>query len=386
MSKTVESDPTIDPNEVAARRDDEDLFVLDVRREADFAEWRVEGSTNLPIYDELLEHDLSGLEASIDDIPQDSEVAVVCAAGVTSATAAAHLREHGFDARSMADGMTGWGQVHVAYPVDGAGTRVGEPATTDAPSVDGVTQVVRPGTGCVSYLVEDGDEAAVVDPSLYVDEYRELADERGVEIVAAVDTHAHADHVSGGRVMAQEWGIPYYLHEGDGGDLDDFESVADGDSIPVGDRTLDVLHTPGHTPGSISLRWDDGLLSGDTLFIRSVGRPDLEGSTEADVREGATELFASLETLAALPDETVVLPGHMSDEAIRPLATTLGALEAENDLFGEDDREAFVETIVAGLSDEPANYNRIKAINWGEEALTEEAESLELGPNNCAAN
>ncbi|WP_247728782.1 MBL fold metallo-hydrolase [Halovivax limisalsi] len=388
MSKTIGSDPTIDPAEVAARRDDEELFVLDVRREDDFEEWRVAGSYNLPIYDELLDGDTSGLEAALEDIPEDREIAVVCVAGVTSADAARFLRERGYDARSMADGMNGWGRLHVTYDVDGESGRVADASepTRGGPAVDGVTQIVRPGTGCVSYLVESAGEGIVVDPSLYVEEYRDLADERGVDVVGAVDTHAHADHVSGGRVMAREWGVPYYLHGGDGGELDEFEPIADGDAISVGDRELEVLHTPGHTPGSVSLRWGDGLLSGDTLFIRSVGRPDLEGETDADVREGATELFESLERLAALPDDTVVLPGHMSDETIRPLATTLGELEADNELFGEDDRDAFVETIVGGLSDEPANYNRIKAINWGEEPLTEEAKSLELGPNNCAAN
>jgi glyoxylase-like metal-dependent hydrolase (beta-lactamase superfamily II) len=162
--------------------------------------------------------------------------------------------------------------------------------------------------------------------------------------------------------------------------------MTDGERIAVGDRDLEVLHTPGHTPGSVSLRVGDGLLSGDTLFIDSVGRPDLEGSTETDVREGARELFDSLDRLADLPDDTVTLPGHFSDEDARPLATTLGELAETNDLFGMDDRETFVETIVEGLSDEPANYNQIKAINWGQEPLTDDAADLELGPNNCAAN
>ncbi len=359
------------PDEVADRRDDEDLFVLDVRNEDDYDEWAIEGSHNLPIYDQLLDGDLSGLADALDEIPDDKEIAVVCVAGVTSDDAAGFLQDEGYDAKSVADGMNGWGRVHVPYEVE---------------VLDGVVQVVRPGTGCVSYLVGDGDEAVVVDPSLYIEEYLDLADERGVELVGAIDTHAHADHVSGGRKLSAELDVPYYLHEDDGGDLDDYEPIADGDTIAVGDRELEVLHTPGHTPGSVSLRVDGGLLSGDTLFIDSVGRPDLEGDTETDVREGASELFDSLERLADLPDDTVVLPGHFSDEEIRPLATTLGDLEDSNDLFGEDDREAFVETIVESLSDEPANYNQIKAINWGEEPLTDDAADLELGPNNCAAN
>ncbi|QLG49298.1 MBL fold metallo-hydrolase [Natrinema halophilum] len=371
MSNTKHADPTISPEEVAARRDDEDLFILDVRNEGDYEEWQVENSHNLPIYDELLDGKLGGLEDALDDIPTDKEIAIVCVAGITSAHAAEFLRERGYDAKSMDDGMNGWGRVHVTYELE---------------DVDGVTQIVRPGTGCLSYLVYDGDEGVVVDPSLYLDEYRSVADDHDVEIVAAVDTHAHADHVSGGRPLAAELDVPYYLHPTDAADLDEYAAIEDGDTIAVGDRELEVMHTPGHTPGSVSLTWDDALLSGDTLFIRSVGRPDLEGSDETDVREAAAELFDSLDRLTGLSDETVVLPGHMSDEEIRPLATTLGDLEADNELVAVDDRTEFVETIVDALSDEPANYNQIKAINWGKEPLTDEAADLELGPNNCAAS
>ncbi|WP_137285214.1 MBL fold metallo-hydrolase [Halorussus salinisoli] len=371
MSKTAQESPTISPEEVADRRDDEDLFILDVRNEDDYEEWAIDGSYNLPIYDQLLDGDLSGLEESLDEIPEDEEIAVVCVAGITSDSAAGFLQDRGYDAKSVADGMNGWGRVHVSYEVEG---------------VDGVVQVVRPGTGCVSYLVHDGDEAVVVDPSLYVEEYLDLADEYGVEIVGTVDTHAHADHVSGGRTLAAEHGVPYHLHEADAGELGVYESLADGDTVTVGDRSLDVLHTPGHTPGSVSLHVGDALLSGDTLFIDSVGRPDLEGDTETDVREGARRLFDSLDRLADLSDDALALPGHFDDETVRPLATTLGELEDTNELFGMDDREQFVETIVESLSDEPANYNQIKSINWGKEALTQNAEELELGPNNCAAN
>nr|WP_238392238.1 rhodanese-like domain-containing protein [Halorussus amylolyticus] len=128
------------PDEVVARRDG-DLFVLDVRNEDDFEEWRVVGSYNVPIYDQLLDDDFTGLKDSLDEIPEDEETVVVCVAGVTSVDATEFLRERGYDAKSMEDGMDGWGRVHVAYEVEDA---------------DGVVQIVRPGTGCVSYLVHDG--------------------------------------------------------------------------------------------------------------------------------------------------------------------------------------------------------------------------------------
>ncbi|MFC4541353.1 MBL fold metallo-hydrolase [Halosolutus amylolyticus] len=372
------SNTDIEPSAVARRIHDDDsadLFVLDVRNEADYEEWRIDGSLNVPIYDDLLSYDYSTLETHLDDLPAETEIAVVCVAGITSARAAEFLRQHGFDARSVADGMNGWGRVHRASDVD---------------RVDGVVQIVRPGTGCVSYLAHDGDRAVVVDPSQYVDRYLDAADERDLEIVGVADTHAHADHVSGARRLAGDLDVPYYLHGDDAGDLDVAE-LEDGETIAVGDRALEVLHTPGHTPGSVSFRFGDALLAGDTLFLRSVGRPDLEDSSDDAVREAASLLFDSLDRLTAFDDGTVVLPGHFSDESIRPLATELGALRAEttNELLSyvaDGDEPAFVETIVESLADEPANYNEIKRINWGEEQPGGDVEALELGPNNCAAN
>jgi len=371
-------DNTISADEVARRlHEGEDLFVLDVRNEDDYAEWQIPGSTNLPIYDELLDHEFEALEANLDELPSDTEIAVVCVGGVTSSRAAAVLQDHGYDAKSVDDGMNAWGRVHRDYEPD---------------ETDGVVQIVRPGTGCLSYLVHDGDEAVVVDPSQYVDIYVEAATERDLDVVGVVDTHAHADHISGAPDLAGELDVPYYLHEADVGSREDVTTIADGDAISVGSRSLEVLYTPGHTPGSVSFQFGDALLSGDTLFLGSVGRPDLEDSDEDAVRTAASELFDSLNGLLALDDDTVVLPGHFTDETYRPLRTTLGTLrdETTNELFSyvavDDDREAFVETIVESLADEPANYNEIKQINWGTERAGEDAESLELGPNNCAAN
>ncbi|ELZ28645.1 beta-lactamase domain-containing protein [Halogeometricum pallidum JCM 14848] len=374
MSKTDFASTDISPEEVAERRDDDELFILDVRNEDDYEEWAVSGSYNLPIYDELLDDEFSGLESALDEIPKDKEIAVICVGGITSASAAEFLRERGYEARSMSDGMRGWGRVHQTYDVE---------------SEPGVLQVVRPGTGCVSYVVFDDDEALLVDPSLYIDRYRDIADDIGVEIVGAVDTHAHADHISGGRIIAEEDDVPYYLHDEDGGSLDEYTSIEDGETLSVGTRELDVIHTPGHTPGSVSFQFGGTVLSGDTLFLQSVGRPDLEDSSEDAIREAASDLFNSLERLGELPDDTVVLPGHFSDEEVRPLATRLVSLTEDNELFGmveAGNEEEFVETIVDALSDTPNNYQQIKHINWGDEPLDDDAEDLELGPNNCAAN
>lgn len=371
MNNTISSEEEYHPREIAERQYDDSLFILDVRNADEFEEWHVDGSVNLPIYDQLLDGNFIGLEANLDMLPENKEIAVMCVAGVTSARAADFLQDHGYDAQSISNGMNGWGRVHIPYS---------HPDSTD------IIQIVRPGTGCISYLVHDDNEAIVIDPSLYIDEYLNIADDHDLDLIATIDTHAHADHISGGPALRDDLGIPYYLHSADSGELDAFTPLDDNDIIPIGNRELEVIHTPGHTPGSITLQFENGLLTGDTLFIRSVGRPDLEGSAETEIRTAAHDLFASLQRVAAKSDDLIVFPGHYSDESIRPVATSLSELKSENELFGMSDKDRFVDTIVESLSDKPANYNRIKAINWGKEPVSEEAATLELGPNNCAAN
>lgn len=362
---------TVTASHVARRTDHTNVFLLDVRRESDYERWQIDGTHNIPLYDQLLEKDYTGLKASLDKIPQNKTIYIICVAGITSARAAAFLRARGYDATSMTDGMRGWGRVHQPY---------------DLRNAEGVTQLVRVGTGCLSYLLSNDGEAIVVDPSLYTEEYIDTARERGVEIIGVVDTHAHADHVSGGPELASELVVPYYLHNDDSGHLTNYTPVQNRDSITIGDRALEVLHTPGHTPGSISPRFGDALLTGDTLFIRSVGRPDLEDDGDSAVRHAASRLFGSLQQLADMSDETLIMPGHFSSETVRPLARTLDHLLAENELMGVPDEEAFVDTIVGSLPETPANYRRIKNVNVGREPLCEETATLELGPNNCAAN
>lgn len=141
-----------------------------------------------------------------------------------------------------------------------------------------------------------------------------------------------------------------------------------------------------HTPGSVSLRFGNALLSSDTLFVRSVGRPDLEDDDEAAIRRAAARLFATLREIADMSDETLVLPNHFGNETDRPLVATLGELRTTNDLLAIDSEAAVVERVVEGLGETPANYRRIKRVNWGLEPLGEETARLEFGPNNCAAN
>jgi len=163
-------------------------------------------------------------------------------------------------------------------------------------------------------------KCAVVDPQARdLDSYLQFAAATGMKITHVIDTHVHADHRSGGPELARRAGARYCLHESADVDVP-FTPVRDSEEIELGNTRVTVLHTPGHTPESVCLLVKDlrrgpepwFLLTGDTLFVGAVGRPDLPGRA----RENARELFASLhEKLLTLPDDLEIFPGHFAGSA-----------------------------------------------------------------------
>jgi glyoxylase-like metal-dependent hydrolase (beta-lactamase superfamily II) len=358
---------------------DEAPFLLDVRSEADFAEWRIEGpdAINYP-YFELLD----GIpEELVDRLPEDRQITVLCGKGGSSEMIAEFLQDEGFDVNHLEGGMKGWARVYEYEELE---------TDTDAT----IAQYRRPSSGCLAYLVASDGEAAVVDPlRAFTGEYVNDANQLDVDITYAVDTHIHADHVSGLRALADETGATPVLPEpaADRGVEYDraYETVVDGDSLTVGDVELEVVHTPGHTTGMTAYKVGEVLFTGDGLFTESVARPDLEDPEAA--RDAARTLYASLqEQVLTLPDDTVVAPAHFSDAATPnddgTYTAELGDLVERMDALTMDE-EAFVEFIVDGMPPRPANYEQIIAANLGREAPDDEqAFELELGPNNCAAS
>jgi hydroxyacylglutathione hydrolase len=171
-------------------------------------------------------------------------------------------------------------------------------------------QFVDEDLGCASYLVGDpvACEAVVVDPAFAIEQYLEAAEQAGVRIVRVLETHTHADHLSGHGRFALEHGVPVAIHPL--GRLEfPFEPLEDGMTSHVGAVAIEAVHTPGHRPEHCSFVVDGKLvLTGDSLFVGDAARPDLA----IEAREGATDLHHSLTRLAMLPDDVAVYPGHVA--------------------------------------------------------------------------
>lgn len=366
----------ITPDELGDRLFDGDdpPRVVDVRHPDEFADWHVPESENVDVYDELSE-DPEAARDALSALPDDRTVVTVCAAGVLSERATEHLRELGYDARTLVDGMAGWSRLHRYAPVDA--------------DLDGtLLQVARPGKGCLSYVLVSDGEAAVFDPSRYPEEYEALVAARDADLAGVFDTHAHADHLSGGRTLAARNDVPYHLHPADATGVD-ASPLTDGDTFAVGAVDVEVLHTPGHSPGGVTYALgDDALLTGDTLFHDSVGRVELgveAGLDDATAAENAATLHGSLRRLREREGNPLVLPAHDPGTPEPPVAARLREVERRNDDLGRD-REAFVADLADDRPDHPPNFERVKRVNVGAETVDDEAAaSLELGPNNCAA-
>ncbi|MGM0827801.1 MAG: MBL fold metallo-hydrolase [Bacillota bacterium] len=355
----------------------EDLFILDVRNADAFEDWKIEGEKfeylNIPYFDLL-----DGVEEIMEQLPKDKDILVVCAKEGSSIMVADMLSDEGKDVSYLEGGMKAWSE-HLEPVKVGELTNGGE-----------LYQFVRLGKGCLSYMVVSNGEAAIVDATRMTDIFIDFAKEKGATITNVFDTHLHADHISGGRNIAEATNATYWLPPKDAEEVSfEYTALEDGNRVVIGNTTIDItaLYSPGHTIGSTSFVIDEKyLLSGDILFIDSIGRPDLAGKAEdwvADLRESLYKRYKDLSMeLTVLPAHFMIIDELNEDGSV---GEKLGTLFAKNHGLNIESEEEFRKLVSENLPPQPNAYQEIRETNMGKVTPDEEKQrEMEIGPNRCA--
>lgn len=357
-----------------------DIVLLDVRNEKEFGNWSVEGPTFFPYINIPYFNFMEDVQGSISQIPANHKIRIVCAKEGSAKYVADLLCQNGFsDVGYLQDGIVGWGNALIPSLI----------SPKDASYF--LYQFTRPGKASCSYLYINNNEAMVFDPSRNIEVYQAIAEKHGSKIVKTFETHRQADYISGSPALSKA-GATIHVNSVDfeGADFA-FEPVQNEEIFTCGGGGAEVraLHTPGHTMGSTSYLIDDKyLLTGDTIFINTTGRPDLGGKWEQWARELYLTLMLRLRDLS---DETIVLPGHYTawDEANSDLLIMekLGLLRQNIAAFKMANVMRFTEFIQDNMRPQPGVYAEIRRVNGGWLKVSlEEADTMDLGKNECGAS
>jgi len=410
-SKAIKGNQEIDPEELKKKIDNnENIFLLDVRTPQEYEAWRISyekhNNPKLIPVDRLFMNDPNLFK----EIPKEKEIFTVCAHGQRSMIAAKILHQLGYNVKSVKGGMAGWNKVYDVAEI---------PVQKEAPFK--IWQIRRISKGCIGYIISSKKDktATVIDPSSEIYEsFLKITQDNELQITQLLDTHQHADHVSGivklVKTITTETNmerIRLYFSS-----LEDYDTskkllkniiyIKDGDKIDIDDKvTLRAIHTPGHTNGSMSFIIEYSpndnnnnnihdknstnsyyLFTGDTLFVDGVGRPDLRDQA----KKFAELLYNTYHTtILQLPDDTVVLPAHFNGRSIAlkhgvPMLETLGTIKKRVKLLSVN-KDEFIDYIADTIEPRPRNYRTIISINKKMLSHDEiEMGDLEAGPNSCA--
>lgn len=359
----------------------DDMLVLDVRNEDDFDRFKVEGPysfemTNIPYFDFMEKED-----ASIAKVPKDKPIKVICAKEGSARYVGEILISHGFENVSyLAGGIKSWGNLLAPKRIN----------SESDPYY--LFQFIRPGKASCNYGLIYKGEMAVFDPSRNSEFYQSFAETFNAKIVCSFETHLQADYISGSKQIANNTCADIFAHIGDFKNASfQYKEVCDSETYFVGKNGPEIraLHVPGHTPGSTSYIIDEKyLISGDTVFIHSIGRPDLGGKAE----EWSKSLFESLTKKVQSLDHNInVLPGHYMDwtEANSDLffSEKLGKIIENNaDVYQMESPEQFTQFIKDHMRESPKVYSEIRKVNIGWlDVDIDVADIMDLGKNECAA-
>jgi len=358
-----------------AKNNDGSILILDIRDSDKFNDWNIKDSQNIDVYSDIWEGNLDLVKENLSKLPKDKKIVTVCNAGITSKKASELLESLGYNTLVLEKGMMGWNSLHQAVDVINEADLM-------------LKQIIRTGKGCLSYLIGSNSkkECFIVDPSQYVEEYTELAKELGFTIKGVIETHVHADHLSGAKLLADKIKTKYYISGKDLKAETNFVDLKNDDEILIGENKIKVIETPGHTNGSVCFLVNDkALLTGDTLFLDGVGRPDL-GRDKEEIENDAKILYSTLNKLKAMDGNLVILPTHFAKYDKVPISEKLSVLLENNNPLKIGSEQDFVDYILNNLPNTPPNYEQIKNMN---NKLLQipllEGEKLEFGPNRCAS-
>ncbi|HET8858192.1 MAG TPA: rhodanese-like domain-containing protein [Nitrososphaeraceae archaeon] len=358
------------------------LFLLDVREPKEYADWHIDNSVNIPL------SELSKEEA-LSQIPKDKEIITICPRGNRATIGKYIMQRYGYDVKVLEGGLIAWSteneQAHREFEIEGFKVNV--------------VQFRRIGKGCISYMIESNAEIAVIDPVFSIDTYIETAKKFNATITKVYDTHQHADHISAAKALAEKVtatlyrsAYEQYKDEEDKGKQTysaiSIEKLHDNDIQNIGSVSLRVIHTPGHTPGSLSFILGNKLLfTGDTLFVDGIGRPDLRDKAE----EFAENLYNTIQQkIMKLSKDILILPAHFEKDVKTEviLASTLGEIKKKSQFLNPNiTKEEFIQKISSKVMTYPPNYKEIISINKGErpvQSSLSEIFDLEMGPNRCS--
>ncbi len=360
-----------------------DFTLLDVRNNEEFGRFKVEGPRlskmiNIP-YMEFIEFEEESV-AKV-QIAKDEPIRIVCAKEGSAKYVGEILANNGWtDVRYLAGGIKTWGNLLAPKLIV---------------SSDGykLYQFIRPGKASCSYGLIFEDEMVVFDPSRNIEFYQDFAADNGSKLVKTFETHLQADYISGSQQLSASSGAQIIGNQNDfQGAAFAYKAVEDQEvfTFTNGGPTIKAIHMPGHTPGSTSYLIDNQyLVSGDTVFILSIGRPDLGGKAE----EWSKLLYNTLKTkIADLSDDVLVLPGHYIEwseaNSQQLFIDTLGSIKQKNaDIYGIQEEADFVKFISDNMRQQPDEYAQIRKVNAGLlEVDEEDQEVMDLGKNECAAS
>lgn len=346
-----------------------DVSIVDIRPIQERVEWHIPQSIYINAYDKLKANDNTAFLGL--HLAKDIPVIVICAGGKTSLIGAEMLQNQGFEAYSLEGGMKGW-------------SLSWNTAKITFPYFE-IIQLRRTGKGCLSYIVVSNNEAVIVDASLSVEVYEQILEQQNLTLKYVIETHIHADHISRSKQLAEKNKAPLYLPYPNNVAFE-FEPINDNTFFELGNIKIKAIKSPGHTLESTSFLIDEKvLLSGDTLFINGVGRPDLKANND-EAFEKTKNLYQSLQSLLSLDDNIIVLPSHTSqpvDFDNEPIQTTIGFVKNNVPMLQLDEKD-FTDTILQRIPATPTNYLAIVELNLKGDYSGINPVDLEAGANRCA--